>query len=126
MHLAAFAIVPVICYVPQTYGQMLWLLPVFGFFTLGSHAGYAVYFPELFPDHLRATGVERMLQRRPAGGGADPVAVRHAQGIAGHGPSPCRHDPELVVPGGSRSADLPARDQGTGRCPNEDGPRWLH
>jgi MFS family permease len=56
MHAAALAIVPVICYLPQTYGQMLWLLPVFGFFTLGSHAGYAVYFPELFPDHLRATG----------------------------------------------------------------------
>ena len=56
MHLMAFAIVPVICYVPQTYGQMLFLLPFFGFFTLGSHAGYAVYFPELFPDHLRATG----------------------------------------------------------------------
>lgn len=56
MHAAAFAIVPAICYLPQTYGQMLWMLPVFGFFTLGSHAGYAVYFPELFPDHLRATG----------------------------------------------------------------------
>jgi MFS family permease len=56
MHLMAFAIVPVICYAPQTYGQMLLLLPIFGFFTLGSHAGYAVYFPELFPDRLRATG----------------------------------------------------------------------
>ena len=56
MHVTAFAVVPVICYLPQTYGQMLWMLPVFGFFTLGSHAGYAVYFPELFPDHLRATG----------------------------------------------------------------------
>lgn len=56
MHVMAFAIVPVVCYLPQTYGQMLILLPVFGFFTLGSHAGYAVYFPELFPDHLRATG----------------------------------------------------------------------
>ena len=56
MHLMAFVIVPVICYLPQTYGQMLCMLPVFGFFTLASHAGYAVYFPELFPDHLRATG----------------------------------------------------------------------
>lgn len=56
MHLMALVIVPVICYVPQTYGQMLCILPVFGFFTLASHAGYAVYFPELFPDHLRATG----------------------------------------------------------------------
>ena len=56
MHLMALVIVPVICYLPQTYGQMLCILPVFGFFTLASHAGYAVYFPELFPDHLRATG----------------------------------------------------------------------
>jgi MFS family permease len=56
MHLAAFAIVPVACYVTQTYAQMLSVLPFFGFFTLASHAGYAVYFPELFPDHLRATG----------------------------------------------------------------------
>jgi MFS family permease len=31
-------------------------LPVFGFLTLGMHAGYAVYFPELFPTHLRGTG----------------------------------------------------------------------
>ena len=37
----------------------LWLaltLPVFGFFTLGMHAGYAVYFPELYPTRLRGTG----------------------------------------------------------------------
>lgn len=31
-------------------------LPIFGFLTLGMHAGYAVYFPELFPTHLRGTG----------------------------------------------------------------------
>jgi hypothetical protein len=36
--------------------MLLVFLPVFGFFTLGMHAGYAVYFPELFPNHLRATG----------------------------------------------------------------------
>lgn len=56
MHVAALAIVPITCYVPQTYAQMLAILPVYGFFTLGIHAGYAVYFPELFPNHLRATG----------------------------------------------------------------------
>jgi len=33
------------------------LLPVFGFLTLGMHAGCAVYFPELFPTRLRGTGV---------------------------------------------------------------------
>jgi MFS family permease len=56
MHLAAAAIVPITCYVPQTYGQLLLLLPLYGFFTGGIHAGYAIYFPELFPNHLRATG----------------------------------------------------------------------
>ena len=31
-------------------------LPVFGFLTLAMHAGYAIYFPELFPTRLRGTG----------------------------------------------------------------------
>eukprot|EP00913_Durusdinium_trenchii_P008831 g8297.t1 len=31
-------------------------LPIFGFLTLGMHAGYAIYFPELFPTRLRGTG----------------------------------------------------------------------
>ncbi|MGE3818722.1 MAG: MFS transporter [Isosphaeraceae bacterium] len=56
MHLLSLVIVPVTCYAPRTYEQLLALLPVFGFCTLSIHAGYAVYFPELFPDHLRATG----------------------------------------------------------------------
>jgi MFS family permease len=56
MQLLALAIVPVACYVPQSYGQMLAVLPFYGFFTISIHAGFAVYFPELFPDHLRATG----------------------------------------------------------------------
>lgn len=55
-HVGAAIIVPVTCFVPQSYGMLLAFLPVFGFFTLGMHAGYAVYFPELFPSHLRATG----------------------------------------------------------------------
>jgi MFS family permease len=48
--------VPLTCYLPQTYTQLLIALPVYGFFTGGLHAGYAIYFPELFPNHLRATG----------------------------------------------------------------------
>lgn len=56
MHVGALAIVPITCYAPQSYSQLLYLLPVYGFFTLGMHAGYAIYFPELFPGHLRATG----------------------------------------------------------------------
>lgn len=56
MQLAALVIVPITCFVPRTYSEMLLILPVFGFFTLGIHAGFAIYFPELFPNNLRATG----------------------------------------------------------------------
>lgn len=56
MQLGAVVIVPVTCFLPTTYGQLLLLLPAFGFLTGGSHSGFAIYFPELFPTHLRATG----------------------------------------------------------------------
>jgi MFS family permease len=52
----AFAIVPITCFLPQTYAQLLLVLPIFGFFAQGYHSGFAVYLPELFPTHLRATG----------------------------------------------------------------------
>ena len=50
------AIVPFACYVPRSYAQLLSVLPFYGAFTLAIHAGYAVYFPELFPTRLRALG----------------------------------------------------------------------
>ena len=59
MHVVAFLLTPVVCWVPwnlRSYGLLLVLLPVFAFFAQGIHAGYAVYFPTLFPTHLRATG----------------------------------------------------------------------
>jgi MFS-type transporter involved in bile tolerance (Atg22 family) len=56
LHVGACLIVPIACWLPQTYSELLLILPLFGFFTVGIHAGYAVYFPELFPTHLRATG----------------------------------------------------------------------
>jgi MFS family permease len=56
IQLAAAVFVPITCYVPSTYMQLLCLLPIFGFLTLGMHAGFAIYFPELFPTHLRGTG----------------------------------------------------------------------
>ncbi|MDO8541849.1 MAG: MFS transporter [Opitutaceae bacterium] len=59
MHIAAFFMTLVVCWVPQYFGSyalLVVLLPVFAFFAQGIHAAYAVYFPELFPTHLRATG----------------------------------------------------------------------
>lgn len=59
MHVMALLMTPLVCWLPShfmSYTLLLCLLPVFGFFAQGIHAGYAVYFPELFPTHLRATG----------------------------------------------------------------------
>ena len=59
MHLAAMFMTPVLCWLPSwagSYTLLLILLPTFAFFAQGIHAGYAAYFPALFPNHLRATG----------------------------------------------------------------------
>ncbi len=59
MHIGALGMTMVVCWLPQHFGSynlLLVTLPLFGFFAQGIHAGYAVYFPELFPTHLRATG----------------------------------------------------------------------
>jgi MFS family permease len=55
-HLGAAIVAPTTFLVANSYLQALWLLPLMAFFVLGMHAGYAIYFPELFPTRLRATG----------------------------------------------------------------------
>jgi hypothetical protein len=55
-HLGAIVLVPWTFLGARTYAQALVLLPVMAFFVVGMHAGYAIYFPELFPTRLRATG----------------------------------------------------------------------
>jgi MFS family permease len=54
--LCSLIIVPLTCYLQLSYAGLLLMLPVFGFFTIAMQAGFAVYFPELFPNHLRSTG----------------------------------------------------------------------
>jgi MFS family permease len=36
--------------------DVFWMIPLMGFFQLSLFAGYAIYFPELFPTYLRSTG----------------------------------------------------------------------
>jgi MFS family permease len=55
-HLGALVLVPVTFLGTRTYDEALVLLPLLAFFVVGLHAGYAIYFPELFPTRLRATG----------------------------------------------------------------------
>ena len=38
------------------FHQVFWLIPIMGFCQLSLFGGYAIYFPELFPTHLRSTG----------------------------------------------------------------------
>jgi len=55
-HVGALVMVPITFLGATSYAMALWLLPVMAFFVVGMHAGYAIYFPELFPTRLRATG----------------------------------------------------------------------
>lgn len=36
--------------------DIFWMVPIMGFSMLSLFSGYAIYFPELFPTHLRSTG----------------------------------------------------------------------
>lgn len=40
----------------REFSQIFWMIPLMGFCLLSLFAGYAIYFPELFPTHLRSTG----------------------------------------------------------------------
>lgn len=40
----------------HSWADILWMVPVMGFFQLALFGGYAIYFPELFPTRLRSTG----------------------------------------------------------------------
>jgi MFS family permease len=60
-HLGGFASTLAVFGLPVGWTQksevlQIVLLGGFGFLTLGMHAGYAIYFPELYPTRLRGTG----------------------------------------------------------------------
>lgn len=40
----------------NSFAGIFWMPPIMGFFQLALYAGYAIYFPELFPTRLRSTG----------------------------------------------------------------------
>jgi MFS family permease len=40
----------------RDFSDVFWMPPLMGFFQLALYAGYAIYFPELFPTRLRSTG----------------------------------------------------------------------
>lgn len=54
--IACALVVPATFHFTTSYAMALVLFPIMGFFTTALFGGYAVYFPELFPTRLRATG----------------------------------------------------------------------
>jgi MFS family permease len=56
MCLGSLVLVPVTFLTPHSYGQVLVLLPLLGFFNNGIFGGFPIYFPELYPTRIRATG----------------------------------------------------------------------
>lgn len=55
-HVGGIVSALVVFQVLQGVHVLIVALPIFGFLTLGMHAGYAIYFPELYPTRLRGTG----------------------------------------------------------------------
>jgi MFS family permease len=54
--LASLASTTSVFYFLDQFHQVFWMLPIMGFCIFSLFAGYAIYFPELFPTHLRSTG----------------------------------------------------------------------
>lgn len=54
--IAAFVSTACVCWFLKDFWQIFVLVPIMGFCQLSLFAGYAVYFPELFPTRLRSTG----------------------------------------------------------------------
>jgi MFS family permease len=54
--LGAALSLPVTFLIPTSVSTAMWLLPFLGFFSNGIFSGFPVYFPEIFPTRIRATG----------------------------------------------------------------------
>ena len=53
---AAFVSTASVFWYLRDFSQIFWMVPIMGFCQLSLFAGYAIYFPELFPTYLRSTG----------------------------------------------------------------------
>lgn len=56
MCLGSLVMLPTTYLAPESYGGVLMLLPILGFFNNGMFSGFPIYLPELYPTRLRATG----------------------------------------------------------------------
>jgi MFS family permease len=76
----------------KDFNQIFWMVPIMGFCQLAPFAGYAIYFPELFPTYLRSTGTSFCYNvgRFIAAVGPAALALLTSQ-VYAHKPEPLRY-----------------------------------
>ena len=73
--LAAAAMTAIVFRYLKTWDDILWMLPIMGFFQLALFGGYAIYLPELFPTRLRSTGTSFCYNVGRLGAATGPLAL---------------------------------------------------
>jgi MFS family permease len=56
MCVGSLVMLPITFLTPRSYGNVMLLLPLLGFFNNGIFSGFPIYLPELYPTRIRATG----------------------------------------------------------------------
>jgi MFS family permease len=87
---AFFSTVAVFWYL-QDFWQIWVMVPVMGFCQLSLFAGYAIYFPELFPTRLRSTGTSFCYNVGRFVAALGPLAKRELEAVFAHTPEPLRY-----------------------------------
>jgi MFS family permease len=75
----------------QDFWQIWVMVPVMGFCQLSLFAGYAIYFPELFPTRLRSTGTSFCYNVGRFVAALGPLVKRELEAVFAHTPEPLRY-----------------------------------
>lgn len=73
------------------FSEVFWMVPIMGFCQLALFGGYAIYFPELFPTHLRSTGTSFCYNVGRFIAAAGPLALGMLQRAFAHHDEPMRY-----------------------------------
>lgn len=89
--LAAFFSTIFVFWFLTDFSQLYWMMPIMGFCQLSLFAGYAIYFPELFPTHLRSTGTSFCYNVGRFVAATGPLIQGELNKLFAHTPDPLRY-----------------------------------
>jgi len=89
--LSAFFTTVAVFWFLEDFWQIWVMVPVMGFCQLSLFAGYAIYFPELFPTHLRATGTSFCYNVGRFLAALGPIVKAQLEAAFSHTPEPLRY-----------------------------------